>query len=183
MQKRNKTVTRVIKAIEVYDKERVEELFFDLYQKYSRLCLFVSYTILKSVEDANDILQETFLQLFKHILDLEFTNIKSWLVTTAKNLSLNLLRVRKRSLLTEYDMLDEIEDTCCDDGLQDTTMILYHLEKTLTKHEYDIVVKHLLYDMTFNEIGQEMNETTAQISGKYRRAINKFRLTHSVIKN
>lgn len=66
----------------------------NIYQLYKKSLFLYALSLTKNVQDAEDLLQETFVKAF-----LSYKNtgsIKYWLVTVLKNEYLNLLKKRKR---------------------------------------------------------------------------------------
>jgi RNA polymerase sigma-70 factor, ECF subfamily len=57
-----------------------------------------------SRDDAEDLIQETFVKVYKHIKSIDSSkNIKSWIYTIATNTAYDYLRKRKREALVELD--------------------------------------------------------------------------------
>jgi RNA polymerase sigma-70 factor, ECF subfamily len=57
-----------------------------------------------SRDDAEDLIQETFVKVYKHIKTIDSSkNIKSWIYTIATNTAYDYLRKRKREALVELD--------------------------------------------------------------------------------
>jgi RNA polymerase sigma-70 factor (ECF subfamily) len=55
-------------------------------------------------DDAEDLIQETFVKVYKHLKSIDGTkNIKSWIYTIATNTAYDHLRKRKREALVELD--------------------------------------------------------------------------------
>lgn len=72
------------------------DAFTDLYRTYSRRLYKVIYAITKNPEDAEDVLQETFLRAYLGIQSFEGrSTIYSWLTRIAINSALMLLRKRR----------------------------------------------------------------------------------------
>ena len=53
--------------------------------------------IMKNHDDANDIVQDSYMKLWEHKSKIEFIKAKSWLFTTAYNGSINNLKKQNRS--------------------------------------------------------------------------------------
>ncbi len=73
-------------------------------EKYSKPMLYASYTLLKSVPDAEDAVQEAFLRLIKK--KPVFKNDeheKAWLLRVTINISKNMLKASKRKNLAIYE--------------------------------------------------------------------------------
>ncbi|MBX4209440.1 RNA polymerase sigma factor [Candidatus Parcubacteria bacterium] len=61
-----------------------------------------------SRDDAEDLIQDTFVKVYKHIKTIDSTkNIKSWIYTIATNTAYDFLRKKKREATVELD--DEYE--------------------------------------------------------------------------
>lgn len=75
--------------------------FDKIYGKYKNLVLKAAYTYSGNLDVAEDITQSTFLQLYIFYDDMNHSNIKSWLYTTAKNYALNYKKKAKREVLEE----------------------------------------------------------------------------------
>ncbi|HVU06688.1 MAG TPA: RNA polymerase sigma factor [Candidatus Paceibacterota bacterium] len=57
-----------------------------------------------SKDDAEDLIQDTFVKIFKHIKAIDPSkNIKSWIYTIATNTAYDFLRKKKRQATTELD--------------------------------------------------------------------------------
>lgn len=86
--------------------------FDEIYGEYKNLVLKAAYTYSGNYDVAEDITQSTFLQLYVYYNDMNHSNIKSWLYTTAKNSALNYRKKAKREILEEMMSEDSvIQDT------------------------------------------------------------------------
>ena len=77
----------------------------------------------RSVEETEDLLQETYLKAFHHYHRFqEGTNLKAWLFRIMKNTYINWYRKRSlQPLHLEFDELQEgFESTVADDGRSET---------------------------------------------------------------
>ena len=72
--------------------------FNEIYEKYKNLVLKVAYRYSEDFDAAEDIMQETFLALYKDMDDKEYSNIQSWLYTTAKHSALNYKKKSEREV-------------------------------------------------------------------------------------
>lgn len=79
-----------------------ETAFDELYERYHKLVYFIAYEMCRNDADAKDILQETFLQVKKSIVEMkEPDNFKPWLNRITVNKCKNLFRSRKTVELDE----------------------------------------------------------------------------------
>lgn len=66
--------------------------FNEIYSNYKNLVLKAAHIYVDDLDTAEDIMQDTFLALYRDMTEKEFesekeySNIKSWLYTTAKHL-------------------------------------------------------------------------------------------------
>lgn len=73
--------------------------------------------MIRDAEEAKDVLQETFIRLYKNKEKLdENRNIKSWLYQTANNLSIDLLRKKKPDRVFQMDHQDPVFEIHMDGG-------------------------------------------------------------------
>ena len=153
------------------NKDLVDDSFTKIYEEYKLLVYYVSFEITQNKSDSEDILNETFLKFYENRFTIKKAKgIKYFLVTTSKNLSINLVkRNSKTDLIEDDEVFSESDDNSfLDDYLKE-------FAKILNQEELDLIVYHLIYDFSFKEIGEMKNETVNAISGKYRRALAKLK--------
>jgi RNA polymerase sigma-70 factor (ECF subfamily) len=84
------------------------ETFERIFREHSEFIYRTAYRVTGTVEDAEDVLQTLFVRLLRTELPPEFDkNPKAYLYRSAVNVSLNLIRTRKRLVLT--DSIDDLE--------------------------------------------------------------------------
>ena len=75
--------------------------FNEIYEKYKNLVLKTAYNYSGDYNIAADIMQETFLKLYKDMCskeiqtEEEYENLKAWLIKTARNDALNQMKKKK----------------------------------------------------------------------------------------
>jgi RNA polymerase sigma-70 factor, ECF subfamily len=114
-------------------KREDEALFFDnghplnaLYERYRRPIHSHVLRILNSQEDANDVTQEVFVRVFTtwdRLYDRE--NLSAWLYRLATNLSIDLLRRRKRLSCWPLNRC-QASDQQNESGVEDSASYLPH---------------------------------------------------------
>ena len=78
-------------------------------EKYSRMLLRVSYSILSNEQDAEDAIQETFIRyMTKAPLFRDSNHEKAWLIKVVTNVSRNMLRLRNRQNFHSDEELQSI---------------------------------------------------------------------------
>ena len=133
----------------------------------------------KNENDAEDITIRTFSKAFDKIDTYdENYEFKTWLITISKNLHVDLLRKRKRSLMNEMEsrgdevkrVLDEtptVEDRLIteqnlDHLLQDIKKLKPHYQKVLNLRYFQ--------EMSYADIAKELNEPVNNVKVKLLRA-------------
>ena len=84
-----------------------------LVEEYADLVFRAAYRVVQNEQDAEDIMQETFLSVYKNIGKFRGdSKFSSWLYRIASNAALDLLRAkgRKEGKDTAFDDMTEIED-------------------------------------------------------------------------
>lgn len=74
-----------------------------IFNQYKNLVLKVAFDYSGNRDIAEDIMQNTFLQLYIYFNHMNHKNIGSWLYTTAKNYALNHNKKAKREVLQDDD--------------------------------------------------------------------------------
>ena len=71
--------------------------YSELYQQYSRAMFSTCYRLLNNIADAEDILQESFTDAFRHLHNFEYkSSFGAWLKQIVVNKCVNHLRQKKR---------------------------------------------------------------------------------------
>jgi RNA polymerase sigma factor (sigma-70 family) len=92
-------------------KQGSKKACYDLYKLYAKAMLNVAFRIVGNVAEAEDVLQEAFLDAFKRIHDFrQETTFGLWLKQIVISRSINLLRKRKVELVELGDEVDNIAD-------------------------------------------------------------------------
>ena len=91
--------------------------FNEIYSKYKNLVLKAAHIYVDDLDTAEDIMQDTFLALYRDMTEKEFesekeySNIKSWLYTTAKHLALNYGKKAARTVSADaLEGTDAVEE-------------------------------------------------------------------------
>lgn len=159
----------VIKKLCSNSRQEVEDSFNYIFQKYANLVYYVAFDFLKNEEESKDIVNETFLKMYEKRNELaNGSNLKYYLLTTAKNTAINRIKKENDHLSFDEEMV----------GQEDQGHLSLYLDKfkdLLDKEEFDYLVLHILYEYTFKEIAKSYHLTTAQVSSKYQRGLKKLK--------
>ncbi len=133
----------------------------------------------KNENDAEDITIRTFSKAFDKIdtynEDFEF---RTWLITISKNLHVDLIRKRNRTLLEEMDTHGEAVQRVLDDTptVEDQLIIEQNLAsllqdiKKLKPHYQKVINLRYFNELSYADIAKELNEPVNNIKVKLLRA-------------
>lgn len=144
----------------------------------------------KNENDAEDITIQTFSKAFDKIQTFdESYGFSTWLIAISKNIHVDLIRKRKRNVLSELErskgdeahkVLDE--SPSAEDNLiieQNLASLLNHIKK-LKPHYQQVINLRYFNEMTYAEIANELGEPVNNIKVKLLRA---KKLLAEIIKN
>ena len=89
------------------------QAYKELYQRYSKAMFNTCLRLLNNVTEAEDVLQDSFIEAFKNLQNFEYrTSFGGWLKQICVNRSINQLKKRKLDLVDiekngQYDLAEE----------------------------------------------------------------------------
>lgn len=139
-------------------KQGSKKACYELYRLYSKAMLNIAFRVVGNIGDAEDVLQEAFLDAFNKVKDFrQETTFGLWLKQIVINKSVNLLRKRK----IEWAELDEgALENVADETVEDDEDIKYKVEQVkMAMRElpegYRLVLSLYLFEgYDHEEIGQ-----------------------------
>jgi len=93
----------------VLESEADRKRFAELYEQYHGLIEKTAIRILKNQQDAEDAVQNTFVQIIRHfekVFEIECKNLPFWIISIVKNESLMILR--KKGRVVQFEAWDDI---------------------------------------------------------------------------
>lgn len=131
-------------------------------------------SILKNRADAEDVLQDTLLEIWRSAPNYKsMGKPMAWIITIARNLCLMNLREKSRlsdQPFEDFDFPDEGDELTSDDKLVIQACML-----SLSDEEREIVVMHILAGLKHREIAKIRQLPLSTVLSKYNRAIKKLR--------
>jgi RNA polymerase sigma-70 factor, ECF subfamily len=93
------TEAELVKCLQAHS----QDAFAVLYDNYSAAMLGIINTIVNNSDDAENLLQDSFIKVWKNIhrYDSNKGRLFTWLVTICRNTALNFLRSRENFIKTE----------------------------------------------------------------------------------
>ncbi|HOB19351.1 MAG TPA: RNA polymerase sigma factor [Candidatus Atribacteria bacterium] len=139
----------------------------DIYDCMARLIFSVAFAITRSYEDAEDVLQQTMIDIARYAHRYERgTNAKAWILAITRHLAIDT--VRKRKPQTE---LTEMPAPRTDFSRLEVLDMLSVLEED----EKELVLYRLYAKMPYGEIADMMKISIPAAQKRYQRALSKLR--------
>lgn len=152
-------------------KQKDEEAFELIYNEYSNLIYYIAFSIVKNKEDAEEVVQDTFLNMLKSIETYRGKNkFKQWLMQIARNLSYNkVTRNKEKNTIKDDEIITSVKAPTENIDLQLTIRGLLDLESS------HIVILRIVYDFSFKEIAEDCKLTVNKVQGIYYQSLKKLK--------
>lgn len=161
-------------------KKKSNRQFFDyLYETYEQRIFYQAYSVLKQKEQAEDITQDVFEQLYresKNLQTLDELHLKKLIIKITKNKAIDLYRRNS----TQIKYIDEYKNNHSEEK-QDNN-VLDHLEELVSEEEFKEITRELkepylqvfmyriFYGLSTKEIAHIMSEKDATIRKQFERS-------------
>jgi len=131
--------------------------------------------ILRNKEDAEDILQETFIAFHKKMNSVKESSYKSYLFRTAYHKALNLIKKRNatKKLVTNFPEMEHFEDGSTENNEQQNELVKDALFKL--KPEEALLIELQFYQkMNYKQIAEVLETTKSAVDSKLVRTKKKL---------
>jgi RNA polymerase sigma-70 factor (ECF subfamily) len=156
--------------------------FENLIKKYERLVFTVSFKIVNNYDEAQNIVQETFISAYKNINSCNPQKYKQWLCKIAVNRAKDCVTsayARHTVLVDDNTDLDfkkttnfqPEEDYISNEGAKEIKQIILNLKEPYKK----VSVKHFIEEKSAAEIAQELERPKKTVQTQILRAKNIIR--------
>jgi len=137
-----------------------------IYNGTARLIFSLALSLLGNREDAEDILQDTMLEIVKSVSNYKTGSPKAWVLSIARNRAMYYLRKRRPTS-------EGIEPSSLDPELARLEWL--DVLNALNDEEKQAVLLHIYGGLSHKEIGKMLNISPAAAHKKYRRALQKLK--------
>ena len=149
--------------------------FEKFYLKYKNLVYGIAFSILKNEADAEDMVQIVFTKIFEMEKNKLPNNKEAcWIYSLTKNETISLLRRKKKNI--DLEDIYEIEDSNNEINKIIDKNTYNNLISKLNDKEKEIVSLKILAKLSFNEIGQVLNEPVGTIKWRYYKSIHTLKI-------
>jgi RNA polymerase sigma-70 factor (ECF subfamily) len=145
-----------------------------IFHRYHSKLIQVCFRYLGSIEEAEETVSDTMLNVFNNIHRFEGrSSFKTWVYRIAYNQSLNRLR-KKQLTLVSIDEADFIaEEQVGTVAFEDNEKVDLWLSK-LSVEERSIVVFRIISGLKFSEISEIVDQNLSTVKMRYKRALEKI---------
>ena len=155
------------------DEENDIKLFEEIYNSYKNQMVTLALSILKSNEDAEDIVNDVFLNIAQKNFDVvrsikNNVDLRNYLLKATKNTALNKINVKKRenvslNIVDEYK-IDKIALLSDDDFLDVICNKINYNEiieaiKSLSDKYRDVLYYHFVLEFSIPQTAKSLNQT------------------------
>ncbi len=169
---------RLFRAINSNRKEEPEATFNYIYHKYKPLVIFIAAQYIKNEADIEDIVQETFIELFNDLESIK-TTIRSYLTVCCKHNALDFLKKNKMISHEDNEVLLSYDDNPVSDyselAYSGFNELINNMKNYLSEEDINIILLHLIDELKFDDIALKLNQNPRTIKTKYYRALDKYR--------
>lgn len=159
--------TSVILAL----KDGSEEAFNEVYYKYNKLIYYILFTMVNNRTVAEDLLQESFINMFNKIHQLnDPSTFHYWFIQLSKNLAKNYLRKEMRKPdLVEIDF-DSLADKKIDQHIP-----VFEFNGFLNQFENYVITLYFVHNLNFRQISEETGQTMSVVTKAFYQAKKKLK--------
>lgn len=154
--------------------------FDALYGKYCSRVYKFGYSILKTREEAENLMQDVFLLLweYRHKVEKD-ASIKSYIFTITYNSAISVIRKKAReSQFIEYlKSLQELSEDPVDTKLEynELNNMLYEIIDVLPQRQKEVYLMHRDEGLKYNEIAERLHISVNTIENHMSRALKNIR--------
>ena len=146
-----------------------------IYSLMSKTVYYLSYSILKNAQAAQDIAQDTFIRVYKNIDKYKLnSNAVAWILTMARNLSINEYQKHKNDLRL-YLFEDTLSDKTNYSNNIENTIFIKKAMDILSDEEREVVMLYTFDCFKHREIAQILDKPMGTVQWIYNKAIKKLR--------
>ena len=163
---------KLAKALNNNNSILLEEIFEEIYHEYYNLVYYIISKYENNKQNIDELINDVFYNFYNAIFKTKITNIKSYLVSVAKNVTINNFIKKEIDIVYNEEIVLSKKDY--NNNLLYNELIS-HLEKILTEYEINIIILHDVYDYSFKELSKKYKKPFSSVNSTYHRAIKKIK--------
>ena len=163
-----------------------EKAFDELVSRYLHSVYNLSYALVRTEAEAEDVVQETFVKIWKNMEKFKpGNNFKSWLLTITRNTAYDYLRKRKHIPFSSFedDTGNRLTESLAGNEPTAEELIMTEEEKSLVTRVLkkispayrEVLTLYYGEELTFDEIGKILKKPLNTVKSQHRRALIELR--------
>ena len=182
MENNSKNVNDDEKELLLQCQRGTEQAYRKLYEVYAGKIYTFCARMLGDTQEAEDVLQDTFVQVFRHAADFRFEcSPSTWIFSIARNLCLDHLRRRKKFLFFSYEQKVEAGESFPDMQGAENTLEAVELKgdvqealQKLSEKDRLVLVYREILGFSYEEIGEMMGWKEGTVKSRLHHARRLF---------
>lgn len=155
-----------------------EQAFEAVVKKYQRMVYYLALKMVKTHEDADEVVQKTFISVFKNLNGfMGKSSLKTWIYRIALNMSKNLIRDRGRHQgqeLTDYSgQFDSGMDEVIDN--RHNKRLVFDAVQDLPARQKEVLSLRVHTGMSFPEIAEVLGCSVSAAKVNYHYAVKSLK--------
>lgn len=160
-------------------KESVHEAFGELVSKYKERLYWHIRNIIKNHDDTDDVLQNTFLKIYKNIHAFKGNSqLYSWMYRIATNEAINFLNQKSKKLhISSEELQEKIIDNLETDVYFEGDKIQLELQKAIAKlpeKQQQVFNMKYFQELKYKEISNILGTSEGALKASYHIAVKKI---------
>jgi len=148
-------------------------------KEYESPLIGYAMNILKDLDRARDVVQDTFIRLYKQDVEKVKGGLKTWLYTVCRNRALDVLRKEKRMVVVDDEMFSytESKDLSPDvviDQQERVKQLMDYLDH-LSENQKQVIILKFQKGMSYSEISAETGLTDGNVGFLLHNGLKKLR--------
>ena len=136
-------------------------------KEYESPLIGYAMNILKDLDRARDVVQDTFIRLYKQDVEKVKGGLKTWLYTVCRNRALDVLRKEKRMVIVDDEMFSyteskELSPDAAVDQQERASQLMDYLGH-LTDNQKQVIILKFQKGMSYDEISKETGLTNGNV--------------------
>ena len=155
--------------------KKIEEYFSYLLQQYEKLVYSICYQTCENPFDAQDLTQDTFLSVYKHLGTFDRQYERAWICRIASNKAIDYMKSKKRTEeCKEDEFFVQVEDSS--NGPEETYIhketkaLMLSVCNQLKSPYREVAYEHFYLEKTMAEIAKEQDTNVKTVQTRVYRA-------------
>ncbi|MFD2159133.1 RNA polymerase sigma factor [Rubritalea tangerina] len=156
-----------------------EQLVEHALKEYESPLIGFAIGIVRDQERARDVVQDTFIRLYKQDVEKVKGGLKSWLFTVCRNRALDVLRKEKRMVASDETLFEnEASNVAAPDSSADVHERLEEVQKTmeaLSENQQKVIRLKFEQGMSYQEISEATGLSSSNVGFLLHNGLKKLR--------